>query len=390
MHAMARHPDRDVDVELVTCQDLSPTFLSDAYPIHRILPILHHRKSFRTPAHWFFSRATYYPRRDLFFARWLATRPDIKIVHFQEWTPSLAGPLFRAIRRQGKKIFYTVHNIVPHSYPPLTPKKLVHLYIRRASRMCDGLFVHTERLAEELKRFLNGRHPPIYVTPHGVWTVDHPSAPISVEERLSWKKLLFFGCIRRNKGLDLLLRAAESLPDYEFTIAGEPIEPDYFRTEVMPRIEALRRRGIKINLEARFLGEEEIAPLFASHSAIALPYTADFSAQSGVVFMALAHSTPVVAAEVGGLRDLLERFGIGTSFSAATPEALSAAVRELESGASRQSIARAIDAARDYYSWSRMAAATMDGYRGATSAAGDAVTNAAATASCAVASALWM
>ena len=69
--------------------------------------------------------------------------------------------------------------------------------------------------------------------------------------------------------------------------------------------------------------------MFARHSAIVLPYTHDFTAQSGIVFVALAYELPVVASEAGGLRDLFDQFAIGTSFRQSTPQALALAVRSL-------------------------------------------------------------
>src|SRR5207237_375660 len=137
--------------------------------------------------------------------------------------------------------------------------------------------------------------------------------------------LLFFGTIRRNKGLDLLLRAAEQLPGYSITIAGEPTEAAYYNDEILPLIRRLQAAGVKIDLRNGFTPEAEVGPLFASHSAIVLPYTANFMAQSGVVYLALAHELPVVASEAGGLRDLFREFKIGETFVQHTPDALAAA-----------------------------------------------------------------
>src|SRR5207245_1496283 len=107
-------------------------------------------------------------------------------------------------RRMGKRTLFTVHNIYPHRYPSIVPKAIYHRWLRSAYRLCDGLFVHTDRLATELSAFIGEGAPPIHVVPHGVWSVERSAgdrAP-SIDERASWKRLLFFGQIRRNKGLD--------------------------------------------------------------------------------------------------------------------------------------------------------------------------------------------
>src|SRR5438477_9005734 len=118
--ALSKQP-RGFRYELVTSQDFDPQFRSDLYPAHTILPVLQHKNSFRTKFGWAASRVMHYTRRERLFVNWAKARPDIAGVHFQEWTPWLAAPLFRRLRRMGKKVFYTVHNIVPHKYPRYLP-----------------------------------------------------------------------------------------------------------------------------------------------------------------------------------------------------------------------------------------------------------------------------
>jgi glycosyltransferase involved in cell wall biosynthesis len=357
--------------ELATSRDLHPRFDSDHYRIHRILPPLRDRSGFPTRLSWAANRVTHYGRREWQFLRWLGARPDIDAVHFQEWTPWLATPLFRRIRALGKRVFYTVHNIVPHRYPRAVPKAVMNGWIRRACLLCDGLFVHTDLLAEELAQFLGASKsgaalPPIHVVPHGVWTMPDVLPRAAIDERLALKRLLFFGEIRRNKGLDLLLRAMAYLPaGYSLTIAGEPRERDYFREEILTLVAEARRRGAAIDLRDRFTPEVEVPALFAGHSAVVLPYTPKFVAQSGVVFMALAHDTPVVASEAGGLRELFEQFRIGTTFREATPEALATAVRAVCEHGATHDIAEEIRGAKERFSWRAAAVATLAGYAAA-------------------------
>ena len=200
--------------------------------------------------------------------------------------------------------------------------------------------MHTDRLAEDLSKFLGNSHPPIQVVPHGVWTVRNAADVPKLEERLKWKKLLFFGSIRRNKGLDLLLSAAEKLKDYSITIAGEPQERQYYETEVLPQIERLKAAGVKVDLRPKFTPDHEVGQLFASHSAVVLPYTKGFVVQSGVIFMALAYELPVVASEAGGMKDLFRDFKVGVTFKESTAEELAAAVTKLHAGECRHDISR--------------------------------------------------
>lgn len=362
MTALAQHADADRRFELVTSEDLADEFKTDAYPIHTILPRLRHRKEFGTRLAWATSRVLHYSRRERTLLAWLAGRPDVSGIHFQEYKPWLARRLFGALRASGRKIYYTVHNLRPHDYPAVVPKPLMDGWNHESWRMCDGLFVHTERLAGELSELLGKPHPPIHVSPHGTWTVHQTVNAPPVEERMRWKRLLFFGTIRRNKGLDLFLNAAEELPGFSITVAGESNDPRYLDGEIMPQVNRLRGRGVPVDLRLRFTPEAEVGPLFASHSAIVLPYTRKFMAQSGVVFLALAHELPVVASEVGGLRDLFSEYEIGQTFADLTPRGLAGAVKTLFDRVPAGEVARQIRLARRHYSWSAAAEATLAGY----------------------------
>ena len=360
--AMARHARGGYRFELVSTRDLDATFRDAGYATQPVLPAIRDRSSFRTRLGWMIDRATYYPVREHGFLKWLRARPDVVAVHLQEWKPWLATPLIRRMRAMGKRVFYTVHNVLPHRYPPLVPGPLMRHWIRRACRHCDGLFVHSPRLAGELAAFLGADHPPITVVPHGVWTV--PDAPVEepLPARLARRRLLFFGAIRRNKGLHLLLDAAARLPGYSVTVAGAPLEREYFDAEVMPRVRALRSGGAELDLRDGFVPDDAVGELFRTHSAVVLPYTDDFVAQSGVVFMALAYGLPVVASEAGGLKDLLGEYRIGETFRTGSADALAGAVRRLHEGSNPDELDRDIRAARRRFTWQAAAGATIAAY----------------------------
>jgi glycosyltransferase involved in cell wall biosynthesis len=297
--------------------------------------------------------------------RFLRSRPDITGVHFQEWTLWMAARMFRQIRAMGTQIFYTAHNVVPHKFPRGVPKSVVLGWIRKAARLADGLFVHTDKLADEFSRFLGPGHPPIQVVPHGIWSIPGLEAPGPLHERLASRKLLLFGMIRANKGTDLLLRAMDHLEGFSVTVAGLPLDREYFAAEILPQIQRLRARGVQVDLIDRFVTDEEVASLFASHSAVVLPYTRAFVAQSGVAFMALAYQAPIVASEVGGMRELFDEFKIGTTFADPTPQALASAIQELYATPVAD-LDNQIQLARRRYSWQESARATIAGYTQAT------------------------
>ena len=139
-------------------------------------------------------------------------------------------------------------------------------------------------------------------------------------------------------------------------------EAEYFRAEVLPRVAARAQQGVRIDLIDRFVPEAEVAALFAAHDAVVLPYTQEFTAQSGVAFLAIAHGVPVVASEAGGLRDLFNQFQIGTTFQEPTPAALAAAVRNCIDKAKDGRFDAPLRAARQHFSWEAAAEATIAAY----------------------------
>lgn len=361
MNALSQRAHDGNSFELVTSEDLADQFNSDQYPIHRILPRLMPRNEFPTRMGWATNRLTHYPRREQTFLKWLERRPDISAVHFQEkhW---LARKIFKQLHKSGRKIFYTVHNVRPHTYPKVIPKTLMDSWNRESLRRFDGLFVHTERLADDLMSFVGGRCPPIYISPHGTWTVEKSLHIPPLPERLKWRRLLLFGGIRRYKGIDLLLKAAESLSGFSITIAGEPDDSDYFTKQILPQVERLGKMGIAVEVLDRFIPDAEVGPLFARHSAIVLPYTQEFVAQSGVAFLALAHDLPMIASDVGGLRDLFNAFKVGVMFHDLTPSGIAGAIRQFFDRVPGTEIFEQIQLAKSHYSWSAAADATIAGY----------------------------
>jgi glycosyltransferase involved in cell wall biosynthesis len=352
----------DCRCELVTSKNLEPHYRSDRYVVHPILPRLKHGTEFRSRIAWALSRVWHYVRREHRFLGWIKSQPDIAIVHLQECTPWLASMLVRRLRRSGKKVLYTVHNVRPHSYPKLLPRLAVDDWFRGAWRNCDALFVHTEQLRDELAGFLGKPHPPIHVVPHGIWSDTAATAPVPpLNERLRWKRILFFGAIRANKGLHLLLDQLQSLPEYSLTIAGDIADPEYFYDIVTPRVARLRSAGINIEVISRFVPDDQVPALFARHSVLALPYSTDFAAQSGVIFLALACRIAVVASTAGGFRELLERFRVGVTFDPTDFTSFRTALQELTEW-SDEDFVTAVNRAKGEFSWRRAAEKTVTTY----------------------------
>lgn len=215
-------------------------------------------------------------------------RPDFAISAM----PALLDPLmFAALSRRSIPAAIIVHDAERHPGDGLfLQMALQHRLIRRAamvvalSRHVGGRLLE-QRLVSENRLFVT-RHPPFNFgavperTPHG--------GPF---------RLLFFGRLRRYKGLDLLVGALERLPAGRFTVRVVGSGP--------PSAELVRLAALEgVSVENRWVPEAEVGCLLAWADALVLPYRE--ASQSGVAAAALAAGRLVIATRVGGLPQQLE------------------------------------------------------------------------------------
>lgn len=352
-------PSRGIAAELVTAEDLAEVNQASCYPIHMILPRLVPRREFSSPLSWVTSRLAYYSRRERTFLDWVATRRDLDLIHFQEYTPWLAPRHYRKLRRRGLALVFTVHNVLAHYCHNSIHRLMRDSTLRSAWRECDALLVHSDGLRDALSDFLGPGHPPIHVTAHGVWRCHGRAATDSVEDAVERPRLLFFGVIRPNKGLHVLLEALERLPHCDVTVAGAGDEPNY-----NDRIRTLVNRFAPGRVEwiDRYIAESEIPALFEKCQLVVLPYTF-FNSQSGVLLQALAYQRPVVASDLGAMGECVKQWQIGPVVSPGDAVALAHGIEQaLEPESYRQSV-QAIARVRSELTWSRMADATIDVYQ---------------------------
>ena len=134
-----------------------------------------------------------------------AQKPNIIIVRY--WLPFLApclGTICRIAKWNNKstKILAIIDNMIPHE------KRIGdHWFTKYFAGCVDGFLTMSEKVKKDVRVFSS---KPILVSPHPIF--DHFGLPITKQEARkmlgidpSSKLILFFGFIRKYKGLDLLL-----------------------------------------------------------------------------------------------------------------------------------------------------------------------------------------
>jgi len=212
-------------------------------------------------------------------------------------------------RALGKRIVVTVHNVNMRERDA-NDSVLNRLTLRAQYRLADHLFVHTALMKQQLQKGFGVANTKITVIPFALNDTVPLSSLSSARARellglsQNHKVMLFFGSIAPYKGLDVLIAAmaelAKSRPELRLVIAGRPKGAKNYWASIETCILEL---GLEHATTRRieFVPDEDTEIFFKAADLLVLPYTRVF--HSGVLFLGYNFGLPVVASDVGGLRD---------------------------------------------------------------------------------------
>jgi glycosyltransferase involved in cell wall biosynthesis len=269
-------------------------------------------------------------------------RPDAVIIPWWTvyWAPCFLY-LSRRLRAHGLPVYFFCHNVIDHE-AAWWKRALTGAVLRGG----DGFFAQSEAQRAQLQALTPGGR--IAIHPHPIYT-QFPAASATLPRRAGLE-LLFFGFVRRYKGLDILLRALALLPDRDMhlTVAGEFWEkPDTIRA-------LIARLGIanRVELIPHYVSEAEAANLFARTDTLVMPYRG--ATGSGVLGLAYHYGKPVIASNVPGLSEVVRTGETGLLAEPGSPEALARCLTEMTAERAR-AMAPAIAAFAAALSWEALA-----------------------------------
>jgi glycosyltransferase involved in cell wall biosynthesis len=250
---------------------------------------------------------------------------DLVIVRY--WLP-LMGPCLGTILRKVKKnhhskIVCIADNIIPHE-KRFGDKPFTQYFVKPV----DAFVTMSEKVLSDLRLFVT--HKPAKMVQHPLYdnfgekistAVARQQLGIDVNERI----LLFFGFIRKYKGLDILLDAIKILKDANFMqqmprckllIAGE------FYEDSKPYEEQIQQLDIadQLILRTHFISDSEVKYYLCAADVVVQPYRN--ATQSGVTPLAYHFEKPMIVTNVGGLPSLVPDNKVGL---VAEPDAASIA-----------------------------------------------------------------
>jgi glycosyltransferase involved in cell wall biosynthesis len=192
---------------------------------------------------------------------------------------------------RNRALVWEVHDVVPHQ--SRLPTSVERAFLRLLYSAPGTILVRHEFLRDRLLCEFKVDPDRVNVVP---WPV-----PIVPRRRRNQgdrpRSVLMFGTMRRNKGIDMLLRAIDTLrsdTDVSFVFAGRGF------AEVEASVREAANRDPRIHAEIGYISAARKHELYENADLVVLPYTA-FSSTSAVLSDAYAYHLPVVASDVAGL-----------------------------------------------------------------------------------------
>ena len=234
---------------------------------------------------------------------------DPDIVLFRYWTPFLAPCWIWIAKRLSSKIkkIALVDNWIPHDKKPWD-KTMNDLF----GKTMDAFVTLSNAVAKEIME--DKPKTPI-------WSGFHPIADdlpkiISkavARKKLGWSKekniVLFFGLIRKYKGLDLLIEAFSKSPLKSsktlLVIVGEPYEK---KEKYVSLIHQLKLED-RIICDFNYADRELTRDVICAADVVAQTYRS--ATQSGVTPLAYYYQTPLLVSNLPGLKAPIEKDGTG-------------------------------------------------------------------------------
>jgi len=247
-------------------------------------------------------------------------KPDLVIVRY--WLPFMGlalGTILRRIRKnKHSQIIAIADNVLPHEKRPGDAS-----FTKYFLKACDGFITMSEKVTNDLRKFEG--HKPVKQVLHPLY--DNFGEPLSKEEARkklgidpSAKLALFFGFIRKYKGLDLLLNAMADTKiqsqQIKLMVAGE------FYEDAKPYMELIKNAGIESSLilKTNFIPDSDVKYYLSAADVVIQPYRN--ATQSGVTPLAYHFEKPMIVTNVGGLPALVPNEKVGL---VAEPDAASLA-----------------------------------------------------------------
>ena len=280
-------------------------------------------------------------------------KPDVII--YKYWLPFF-GPCFGTICaiaawRRGTKVIAICDNVIPHEHRPGDT-----LFTKYAFAFTDAFIVMSDAVEKDLHTMV--RRPSYRKAAHPVYEIFGAAVPKdAARARLglgAGKVVLFFGYVRKYKGLHTLIDAMTLIPramNITLLVVGE-----YFGDEQDYR-EHIASAGVGdvVRVHSDYVPNERVADYFCASDVVTLPYLS--ATQSGIAQIAYQFNRPVIATDVGGLAEVVVDGVSGLIVEPGRPQELADAIIRFFSEDMEQALSAGAAEEKKKYSWDAIAEA---------------------------------
>ena len=282
-------------------------------------------------------------------------KPDVIVVRY--WLPFMGPALGTILRRvrsnRHTQVIAITDNVIPHEKRPGDT-----LFTKYFLKSCHGFITMSDKVRSDLQQFNTGK--PVLQVLHPLYdNFGDAVSKVDARKHLGLEEngqyVLFFGFIRKYKGLDILLDAfkivAGKASDVKLIVAGE------FYEDEKPYLNQIKANGISdaVILRTTFIPDSEVKYYLCAADVVVQPYRN--ATQSGVTPLSYHFEKPMIVTNVGSLPALV-------------PHMQSGLVTEPNAAAIAESIATYFQLGENYfiphlrsekekYSWNRMTEAII-------------------------------
>ena len=290
--------------------------------------------------------------------------PELIIVRY--WIP-LMGPALGTILKIVKRNRYTriiaiTDNVIPHEKRPGD-----RLFTKYFLASCHGFITMSDKVMKDLRSF--EKKKPAVQTLHPLYdsfgeAMPKQAARKELESRTGKKTgnetlLLFFGFIRKYKGLDLLFEAMHlikekqpGIQNLKLIVAGEFYEDRKYYDELIQKLDI----ADLLLLKTDYIPEQDVKIYFGAADVVIQPYRN--ATQSGVTPLAYHFEKPMIVTNVGALADYVPHRKAGL-VTAPDPSSIADAILEYQQLGENYFIPH-LRAEKEKYSWQKLVKAITD------------------------------
>lgn len=274
--------------------------------------------------------------------------PDLLIMKY--WM-SFFGPSLGTVARfmpKHTKVITILDNVIPHEKRFFdTP------FTKYFLNQNDGFIAMSETVKNDLlslkpeAHFIKKEHP---LYDHFGQKINQSEARKLLKLSPDKKTLLFFGFIRDYKGLDVLIKAFDLLDDsHQLIIAGETYGT-FDKYQVL--INSIRNKE-NVHVFNDYISDDKVPGFFSAADVCVLPYKS--ATQSGITSIAYHFDLPIIATDVGGLKESIHHQSTGIIVNQCEPEPVALAVKEYFTGKFYTRFVTNIQKMKDDLSWKNFA-----------------------------------